>query len=84
MVRVAYCCATKEYTLAFQFKQFMGECNKLDWAMRACTKKERLKAVEENRAEAKKRVENMQKKMGALKSDDWRENLKEKLEGQKS
>jgi len=48
--------------------------------MRACTKKERLKATEENRAEAKKRVENTQKKMGALKSDDWRENLKEKLD----
>jgi len=65
------------------FKQFLGECNKLDWAMRACTKKERLKLVDENRAESKKRVEQMQQKMGSLKSADWRENLKEKLDGQK-
>jgi hypothetical protein len=51
--------------------------------MRACTKKERLKLVDENRAESKVRVEKMQQKMGSLKSDDWRENLKAKLDGQK-
>jgi len=64
-------------------RQFLGECNKLDWAMRACTKKERLQKVEENRAESKKRVEMVQKKMANLKSDDWRENFKEKLNSQK-
>ena len=47
--------------------------------MRECTKKERLKKVEANRNSAKERVENVQKKMGNLKSDDWRENLKEKF-----
>ena len=51
--------------------------------MRACTKKERLKLVDENRAESKKRIDTMQQKMGSLKSDDWRANLKEKLDGQK-
>ena len=48
--------------------------------MRACTKKERLQKVEENRNEAQKRNADIQKKMGSLKSDDWRQNMKEKLE----
>ena len=63
----------------FQFKQFLGECNKLDWAMRECTKKERLRKVEDNRNSAKQRNADIQKKMSNLKSDDWRENLKEKF-----
>ena len=65
------------------FKQFLGECNKLDWAMRDCTKKERLQKVDENRAASKKRVETVQKRMANLKSDDWRENMREKLNSQK-
>ena len=48
--------------------------------MRECTKKERLQKVEENRHEAQKRNADIQKKMGSLKSDDWRQNMKEKLE----
>ena len=36
--------------------------------------------VAENRDEAKKRNEEVQKRMGNLKSDDWRQNLREKLD----
>ena len=62
------------------FSQFFGECNKLDWAMRACTRKERLARTAENRDSANKRQADVQKKMGELKSADWRENLREKLD----
>ena len=51
--------------------------------MRACTKKERLQKTDENRAASKKRVEEVQKRMANLKSDDWRENMREKLNSQK-
>ena len=64
----------------FQFKQFFGECNKLDWAMRDCTKKERLQKVAENRKSSKTKNAAVQKRMGELKTDDWRSNLKEKLD----
>ena len=64
----------------FQFKQFFGECNKLDWAMRDCTKKERLQKVAENRESSKTKNAAVQKRMGELKADDWRSNLKEKLD----
>ena len=64
----------------FQFKQFFGECNKLDWAMRDCTKKERLQKVAENRESSKTKNAAVQKRMGELKTDDWRSNLKEKLD----
>jgi len=64
-------------------KQFLGECNKLDWAMRACTKKERLKLVEENRAESKERIKKVQERMATMEGKDWRENLREKLDAQK-
>ena len=63
-----------------QFAQFLGECNKLDWAMRECTKGERLQKVADNLESSKKRNADIQKKMGNLKSEDWRTNLKEKLE----
>ena len=67
-----------------QFAQFLGECNKLDWAMRDCTKKERLEKVSENLQSSKKRNADIQKKMGDLKSNDWRTNLKEKLDSSDS
>jgi len=62
------------------FKQFLGECNKLDWAMRDCTKKERLVKVAENRESSKTKTAEVQKRMADLKTDDWRANLKEKLD----
>ena len=62
------------------FSQFFGGCNQLDWAMRACTRKERLARTAENRDNAHKRQAEVQKKMGELKSADWRENLREKLD----
>ena len=50
--------------------------------MRACTKKERLKLIGENQVEAKKRIADVQKRMGDLKTDDWRANLREKQQKQ--
>ena len=67
-----------------QFKQFFGECNKLDWAMRECTKNERLQKVSDNLEASKKRNADIQKKMGGLKSSDWRTNLQEKLDSENS
>ena len=51
--------------------------------MRACTKKERLKLVEENRAESKERIKKVQERMATMEGKDWRENLREKLDAQK-
>ena len=48
--------------------------------MRDCTKKERLQKVSDNLEASKKRNADIQKKMGGLKSSDWRTNLKEKLD----
>ena len=62
------------------FRQFFGECNKLDWAMRDCTRQERLTKTADQLHNSKKRNADIQKKMGELKSADWRENLKEKLD----
>ena len=56
----------------------------MDWAMRDCTKKERLEKVSENLQSSKKRNADIQKKMGDLKSNDWRTNLKEKLDSSDS
>ena len=52
--------------------------------MRDCTKKERLEKVSENLQSSKKRNADIQKKMGDLKSNDWRTNLKEKLDSNDS
>ena len=49
-----------------------------------CTKKERLQKVSENLEASKKRNADIQKKMGGLKSSDWRTNLKEKLDSDNS
>jgi len=62
------------------FKQFFGACNQLDWAMRACTKKERLEREKEARQEAAERVSRVRNKMANLKSDDWRENMKARMD----
>jgi len=48
--------------------------------MRDCTKKERLQKVAENRESSKTKNAAVQKRMGELKTDDWRSNLKEKLD----
>jgi len=66
------------------FKQFFGACNQLDWAMRACTKKERLEREKEARQESKDRINRVRNKMANLKSDDWRENMKERVEKEKT
>ena len=52
--------------------------------MRECTKGERLQKVADNLESSKKRNADIQKKMGNLKSEDWRTNLKEKLESSDS
>ena len=52
--------------------------------MRDCPKKERLQKVAENLETSKKRNADIQKKMGNLKSEDWRSNLREKLESNES
>ena len=52
--------------------------------MRDCTKKERLQKVSDNLEASKKRNADIQKKMGGLKSSDWRTNLREKLDSDNS
>ena len=63
------------------------ECNIIirdlkEVTMQACTRKERLARTAENRDSATKRQADIQKKMGELKSTDWRENMREKLDKQ--
>jgi len=60
------------------FRQFFGACNQLDWAMRACTKKERLQATDENRRLSKERVKRIGRKVGEMDGKDWRDIIKEK------
>jgi len=66
-----------EYSMA---RQFFGVCNQLDWAMRACTKKERLERTADNLEKAKKRNEEISSKVARMEGKNWREILKEKKE----
>eukprot|EP00088_Acartia_fossae_P063142 TRINITY_DN76779_c0_g1_i1.p1 TRINITY_DN76779_c0_g1~~TRINITY_DN76779_c0_g1_i1.p1 ORF type:complete len:100 (+),score=19.44 TRINITY_DN76779_c0_g1_i1:57-356(+) len=63
-------------------KQFFGVCNQLDWAMRACTRKERLARTADNIESAKVRNEKIREKMASYGDKDWREILKEKKQKQ--
>ena len=48
--------------------------------MRDCTRQERLARTADNKEDSKKRIADVQKKMSELKHDNWRDNLKEKLD----
>jgi len=64
----------EEYSL---FRQFLGVCNQADWAMRDCTRGERLERTSDNLEKSKKRNEAIQEKMAQIGDKNWREVLKE-------